>query len=218
MKHILNYSFALLFPLLLFSCSEEKDMDSQNRLLAVKLKSSTGDLNFSPMMHEDSNDVTEFNVPVYSYKGKPYSGKIASYTEDQKIMLEGTLTNGIADGEWIFYYPSGSVHIEGAYKNGLESGFWTSYFSRDKPKIVKYYDDKGYMLMRKEYFSNGRIKNYQNVKCPEFGDRQRRIEFKGTGELEYIDAEREVGQLPPSMINDLLKNDKLMKSAATGMN
>ena len=66
------------------------------------------------------------------------------------------------------------------------------------------------MLMRKEYYDIGKIKNYQNINCPEFGGRERRIQFKYNGEIDYIDAEREVGKLTPGEINTLLQNDGLL--------
>ena len=125
-------------------------------------------------------------------------------------MLEGNLKNGILSGEWKFYYPSGVVQIEGTYSNGHETGFWKSYYTKDKPNIVKYYNEDGLMLMRKEYYDTGKIKNYQNINCEEFGGRERRIQFKYNGELDYIDAEREVGKLTPAEINTLLKNDGLL--------
>jgi hypothetical protein len=44
---------------------------------------------------------------------------------------------------------------------------WTTYYRKDYPKMMKFYDEKGYLLMRKEYFDNGKVKNYQNVKSPQ---------------------------------------------------
>ena len=80
-----------------------------------------------------------------------------------------------------------------------------------KIKIAKFYSSDGYMLMRKEYYDNGKVKNYQNVKCPEFGNRERRIQFKYDGVIDYLDAEREIGKLPSAQINKLLQEDKLLQ-------
>ncbi len=202
--------FVFLFAVLCFSCSQQNDTDSEGRLPVEKLTSSTGSFDFSPMEHEDSSYVTEFKPAVYNYKDQPYTGEIVSYSNDKKIMMEGNLTNGVADGRWKFYYASGVVRIEGDYHNGMENGFWTSYYSKNKPKMVKYYNREGYMLMRKEYYDTGKIKNYQNVKCAEFGDRQRRIQFSYGGGIDYIDAERSLGEMDPKQLNDLLKKDGLM--------
>jgi hypothetical protein len=99
---------------------------------------------------------------------------------------------------------------EGTYTNGIETGMWTTYYRKDYPKMMKFYDEKGYLLMRKEYFDNGKVKNYQNVKSPKFGDLERRVQFNYKGEVEYIDAERELGRLEPAAINKLLQDNGLM--------
>jgi len=201
----------ILFSLtiVISSCSQNsKKFDKNGSLLVENLTSETGGLNFIPMNTSDSADVLNYTPVVFKFEGEPYTGKLVSYN-NEKLMLEGNLTNGVYSGEWKFYYPSGVVQIEGTYTNGHETGFWKSYYTKDKPNIVKYYDKQGYMLMRKEYYDTGKIKNYQNINCAEFGARERRIQFKYNGEIDYIDAEREVGKLTASEINTLLKNDGL---------
>ncbi len=205
-------SIIILFSLtiVISSCSQNsKKFDENGSLLVENLTSETGGMNFIPMNASDSADVLNYTPVVFKFEGELYTGKIVSYNKE-KLMLEGNLTNGVYSGEWKFYYPSGVVHIEGTYTNGHETGFWKSYYTKDKPNIVKYYDKQGYMLMRKEYYDTGKIKNYQNINCAEFGGRERRIQFKYNGEIDYIDAEREVGKLTPAEINTLLKNDGLL--------
>lgn len=209
MKNHFSLSIIFISCLLIISCGS-KDFDGEKRLLATKLSSPEGGLDFKPMEHEDSADIAGFKPTVYTYKGKPYTGKIASYNGD-KIVLEGNLNEGIADGSWKFYYKTGSVQVEGDYTNGLETGYWRSYFGKDRVKIEKYYDTKGLMLMRKEYYDNGKVKNYQNIKCAEYGNRERRIEFKYNGQVDYIDAERELGQMEVNALNKLLQKDGLRK-------
>ena len=193
-----------------YSCSKNKDLDDEGRLNVLALSSSSGGMDFAPMQHSDSNYVKEFKPLVYNYEGKPYSGKVAAYS-NEKLSVTGELTDGKQSGVWTFYYPRGVVQIEGTYTDGMETGMWNSYYSKDHLKISKYYDTKGYMLMRKEYYDNGKIKNYQNIKCPEFGDRERRIQFKYNGDIDYLDAEREVGKLSPQELNIMLQHDQLLK-------
>ncbi len=207
MKNIFSPVFILIISIACSACGS-KNFDSEKRLLVIHLTSPDGDLNFKPMEHEDSSDVLDFKPPVYSYKEKPYSGKIASYA-DNKIMMEGNLKDGIADGNWKFYYKTGSIQVEGNYSNGFETRYWKSYYGKDRVKIEKYYDEKGFMLMRMEFYDNGKVKNYQNIKCPQYGNRERRIEFKYSGEIDYIDAERELGQMDVMELNKLLQNDGL---------
>lgn len=202
----------VIATLVFFACAcnnKSADFDANGALLATALTSNEGAINFNPMKHEDSAYVNNYTPTVYTYNNEPYTGKIAYY-ENEKLFMEGTLINGIFDGEFIFYYPSGVVQIAGNYRKGMETGFWKSYYRKDYYNIVKYYDDKGYLLMRKEYFDNGKVKNYQNIECAEFGNIERRIQFKYNGEIDYLDAEREVGKLDPAAVNKLLQNDGLM--------
>jgi hypothetical protein len=195
------------------SCTTKEKSRNPNEPLGAELLTTAdgGGLNFSPMSHEDSNFVKKFIAPVYMYDGKPYTGAITSVNDKQKKLLDGQLKDGVPDGKWTFYYASGAVQIEGNYSNGMETGMWYSYYRKDFPKIAKYYNNEGYMLMRAEYYDNNTIKNYQNIKCADYGDIERRIQFSYSGELEYIDAERDLGKMPPAELNKLLVTDGLRK-------
>jgi len=196
--------------ILAIGCSSKTtDVDENGVLNAELLTSTEGGLNFTPMKHEDSVYVLNFKPTIYTYNNEPYTGKINAFNAD-KLMMEGSLKDGMYNDAWKFYYPSGAVQIEGNYSNGLETGFWNSYYRKDFYSIVKYYDNNGYMLMRKEYFDNGKIKNYQNVKCPQFGNVARRIQFKYSGEIDYLDAEREIGKLNPADVNKMLQDNGLL--------
>ena len=172
-KHLytLNALAILVLALMLQSCDSKRD--DKGRLLTKYVTTSSGALNFSPMIRSDSASVKVFKPDTILFKDKPYTGGIAQYDGRQNLIIEGYVNNGLMDSSWKFYYASGTVLMEGKYKNGVDVGLWHSYFGKDRPKIVKLYDDFGYMLMRIEYFDNGRIKNYQNVKAPMFGDKER---------------------------------------------
>lgn len=207
-----TWSLIIMATLFLTACSD-KDVkyDADGILLADNLESSTGGgWDFSPMQNDDSAQVAAFKPTTYTFKGKPYSGKVTAYDDQQRKIFDGNLENGIATGEWKYYYPSGVVQIDGVYTNGQETGMWKSYYTVDKPKVVKYYDAKGFLLMRKEYYDTGKLKNYQNIECPEFGNIARRVQFKYDGEIDYIDAERELGKMAPAELNRLLREDKLL--------
>lgn len=210
MKTILTLSSLLIIISVFTSCGGKKDFDNDDRLLISALESANGDFSFKPMQRADSNYVLSFTPAIYTYKGEPYTGRIAAYNDKDVLLIDGQLTNGVQNGPWKFYYASGVLMMEGNYTDGHETGFWTSYYTKDKPRIKMYYDKIGFMLMRKEYYDNGQIKNYQNIKCPQFGNRERRIEFTYDGKVDYIDAEREIGALPPEDINMMLRNDALL--------
>lgn len=171
----------------LYSCGGKKDKDG--RLLTQELTSSSGGLKFTTMVHSDSASVLNFVPDTFYFNGKPYTGGVAKYEQDGKVNIEGNMKDGIMHGQWKFYYKSGGLMTEGVLNNGLETGWWKSYYGYDKPKVEKYYDEHGFMLMRKEYYDNGQLKNYQNIKSPQFGNRERKIQFDRRGKLELAYVE-----------------------------
>lgn len=190
--------------LALSSCS---DLDKEGRLPVEKLTTSSGSLKFFAMLHSDSASVLEFVPDTFMYKGKPYTGAVVQYEYDTLAIIAGFMKNGLMDSTWQFRYKSGGVRMEGVMKNGLETGLWKSYYGYDKPKIQKLYDDNGFMLMRVEYFDNGRVNNYQNIKCAQYGDQERRITFTPTGAVLSIVAEDAAKALSADELSDKIKQN-----------
>lgn len=189
------------------SCS---NLDKEGRLPVEKLTSSSGSLKFFAMLHSDSASVLEFVPDTLLYNGKPYTGAVVQYEYDTLATISGFLKNGLMDSVWIFRYKSGGVRMEGVMKNGLETGLWKSYYGYDKPKIEKLYDDYGFMLMRREYFDNGKINNYQNVKCVQYGNQERRISFTPKGAVLSIVAEDAVKALSAEELTQRVKQNGFM--------
>lgn len=54
---------------------------------------------------------------------EPFTGDVISYQGGRPI-LEGHMKNGLRDGLWIFYYPTGQKQAEGNYIDGLKEGTW----------------------------------------------------------------------------------------------
>ena len=201
----------LLFVAVISSCSHTNtDHDQEGKLLAEKLENTAGGgFNFSPMQNDDSMNRAHFSPDIYTYNDEPYTGDITAYDAQNRKIFDGYLDQGIANGNWKFYYPSGVVQIEGVYANAMETGLWKSYYSAEHPKVIKDYDTNGKLLMRAEYFDNGRIKNYQNLATPEYGDIARRIQFKYDGSLDYLDVERDLGKMEPAALQELLMRNGL---------
>lgn len=182
-------SSLILMLLLFFLESCESKFDKEGRLLAENLSSTSGNLSFKPMMRSDSASVKNFTPDTFSFEGKPYTGIISQYNKQEKLQLVGFLKNGLADSSWKFYYATGGLRMEGNYVNGKDVGLWRSYYGYSKPKIDKYYDDAGYMLLRVEYFDNGQVKNYQNIKCEMFGNKERTYSMNRKGDMLSIYVE-----------------------------
>ena len=182
MKTIKNTFRLLAAVVILFAMQScEKKRDDQGRLLTKYVTTSSGNLSFAPMIRSDSASVRVFKPDTILYDGKPYTGGLAQYDPAQKLIIAGYVKNGLMDSTWKFLYASGGTRMEGKYKDGMDIGLWQSYYGYGKHKITKLYDDYGYMLMRIEYYDNGRIKNYQNVKAPMFDDKERSYDMDEHG-------------------------------------
>ncbi len=196
------------FLLIVSSCN---NYDKEGRLKIENLTSSSGTLKFAPMMHSDSASVLNFVPDTFSYHGKPFTGGIVEYVNDTLATIKGFLSNGIMDSTWQFYYKSGGLRMEGTLKNGYETGWWRSYYGYNKLKIEKLYDDLGFMLMRREYYDNGKLMNYQNINCPQFGNRERKISFTRNGTIESIYVEDSVLQLSPDELTERVGENLFMR-------
>jgi hypothetical protein len=170
-KYTCRLFAAMVILFALQSCNH--DRDDQGRLLTRNVTTSSGGLKLTPMKRSDSASVERFQPDTIFYKGKPYTGPIGQHNEHENLTIDGYVKNGLLDSTWKFYYAIGGLMMEGKYKNGMDVGLWQSYFGFGKHKITKLYDDYGYMLMRIEYYDNGRIKNYQNVRAPMFDNKER---------------------------------------------
>ena len=189
-KYTIRLFALVLIVFAMQSC--DKKHDDKGRLLTKYITTNTGSLNFVPMMRSDSASVKTFIPDTILFSGKPYTGGIAQYDRHEKLIIEGFVKNGLMDSSWKFYYASGGTLMEGKYKDGVDIGLWHSYYGYSKPRITKLYDDYGYMLMRIEYYDNGRIKNYQNVKAPMFDNKEREYSNDQHGELISIYVEDSV--------------------------
>jgi TonB family protein len=76
------------------------------------------------------------------YFGKITPGRTGSdtinffYTDSKKILATQTVKNGLLDGSFQYYYPSGNLMIKGSNKEGEPVGNIEFYYSDGKPKSV----------------------------------------------------------------------------------
>jgi antitoxin component YwqK of YwqJK toxin-antitoxin module len=180
-------SVCLFCLLYLESCNS--DFDKDGSLKVESLTSSSGALKFSPMLRSDSASVLSFKPDTFYYKGEVFTGAVAKYNQKMQRQFVGFIKDGLMDSTWFFYYLSGGLRMKGQYKKGWDIGRWRSYYGYDKVKIEKVYDEYGFMLSRSEYYDNGIMKSYQQVKNPSLGNKQRRLNWNRKGELDYIYVE-----------------------------
>lgn len=182
-------SFLLVFVGLVLLCSCNHDKDEKGRLFIDKLESSAGTLRFAPMSRTGKNQPVNVKPDTFFYKGEPYTGTVVKYNQDNKLIMEGSLEKGIANGTWTFYYASGGVQAQGEYKNGLDVGTWKSYYGYDKVRTEKLYDETGLMKLRIDYYDNGKVKAWENIHAPEYQDKERLITYDRGGNITSIYVE-----------------------------
>lgn len=176
-----------LLPLLIIASAVltacEKKFDDKGRLLVKNLESSSGSIRFAPMKRADSASVEAYVPDTFFYKGEPYTGGIAKYNEQNKLILDAHLKDGLLNDTLSFYFASGGLQVQGVYKNGWDLGLWRAYYGYDKVQIEKLYDEHGYLLERRDYYDNGQIKTFQNVHAPQYNDKERVVNYDRKGGL-----------------------------------
>ncbi|MES2514458.1 MAG: hypothetical protein V4580_09945 [Bacteroidota bacterium] len=77
-----------------------------------------------------------FNFVRYYPSG---SARILDYPEgsESKVLCFGNYTDSLMNGEWIYFYPTGTVLAHGKYKEGFKRGKW-KYYSSAVEEIVIY--------------------------------------------------------------------------------
>ena len=71
-------------------------------------------------------------------KDKPFTGDIVSYSNG-KVEFEGKIENGLREGPWTYYYPTGQKKAVGNYKEGLKDGNWTMFKENGVQETVEVY-------------------------------------------------------------------------------
>ena len=66
----------------------------------------------------DTNDAGGPSTVIY-YSGN--SDIFRQYYSDHSLRAEGTVTNGLREGRWVFYFPDGNIQAEGNYVGGKEA-------------------------------------------------------------------------------------------------
>lgn len=93
--------------------------------------------------------------------------------KNDTILAEGLILNdGTYNGEWFFYYSSGSKKSNGFYEKGSKNGIWTYYYENGKKQQTgkykneipsgewKWYYENG-VLRRIEYYRKGKLEGTQ---------------------------------------------------------
>jgi hypothetical protein len=71
------------------------------------------------LVHRDSTYLTPGSL-------KPFSGRVVRHFDDDpgKVQIEGTLENGVWEGEMTVYHESGRIRYQGRLSRGAPCGTW----------------------------------------------------------------------------------------------
>ena len=94
-----------------------------------------------------SKDGEVTNEGSYKYSIEKY--KI--YNEKERLIREGRAIDGLAEGEWVYYFDNGAIKAKGTVIKDKKHGLWTSYYEDGS-----LYAEFNYLLNKIE----GRAKTY----------------------------------------------------------
>lgn len=84
--------------------------------------------------------------------------KTTEYYDNGSIKGTGIASDGIKEGQWLFYHQSGKLWKKGSFQNGDEDSLWTIWHENGHIHL-EYNMTKGVIAgISKEYYENGRIK------------------------------------------------------------
>jgi len=69
---------------------------------------------------------------------KPFSGEVVAYVNG-RVEFEGDIKEGLREGVWTYYFPSGQKKMEGAYASGLKEGLWTYWKDNGQQDVIEMY-------------------------------------------------------------------------------
>ncbi|PKP18156.1 MAG: hypothetical protein CVU05_14165 [Bacteroidetes bacterium HGW-Bacteroidetes-21] len=98
---------------------------------------------------------------VFYQKGnkKPFTGQCYLTHPNGQLGMGGTITNGLRDGEWFWFYETGVKKRFATYKNGVKQGA-TIFYHKNGQKRCEIIFDNDQNIRQTTWDENGkRIKN-----------------------------------------------------------
>jgi antitoxin component YwqK of YwqJK toxin-antitoxin module len=75
--------------------------------------------------------------------GKPFTGNVQKLYDNGQVAIEGKVVNGLREGEWKWYYPTGKLKRTSIYKKGKKNGKTVYYWPNgNKRAEIYFYEDK----------------------------------------------------------------------------
>ncbi len=101
-----------------------------------------------------------YRIAGFDLNKMTFDGPVSDYYIDGSLEMTGKYSNGLKEGEFIYYSPDKSVRLKTCYKNDKRSSIWTEYFENGKVhKEVSYENGKERLMQYYKKNGKSRLKN-----------------------------------------------------------
>ncbi len=100
----------------------------------------------------------------YTIENGKRHGNYLSWYPDGTLRVKGTYFRGDFHGQWTWYFLSGKIQTQGSYYYGDKNGEWKRYYENGKPYSIEHFrlgENEGQEIY---YFDNGKISTDKNYK------------------------------------------------------
>jgi antitoxin component YwqK of YwqJK toxin-antitoxin module len=114
---------------------------------------------------------TYFRKSGFNNQLVSYDSVVTDYYINSKTEMTGFYENGLKEGDFVYYYPDGSIKLKSNYLHNNRNGTWTQYYINglimkevqyidNKEKLIKYNNEKGKNLIKRKRFKYKQIIYY----------------------------------------------------------
>ncbi|MCQ2292317.1 MAG: tetratricopeptide repeat protein [Bacteroidales bacterium] len=122
-----------------------------------------GTPNGQEIYYTNNNIDQSYNIKNGKPDGKAYMYSYCPLSSEQKLNVEGTLSDGVLHGPLSRYNKSGQLEYEATYSYGKLEGETRAYYSNGQIKAVEHYKDDEPNGTFTQYYPNGQIETTYNV-------------------------------------------------------
>lgn len=162
----MNWTFALLFTLVIASCSPNRKEEVLN---TMAIYDSIPEVT---ILHTDSLLVKKQDGSML-IKNEPYSGYIITRFPTGEMKLKEGYLNGLKEGRSMCYYPSGNIKYNRIYHKGEKTGIHLGWYNTGQKEYEMTFIDGFSEGEHKAWHANGQLYKLQHYKDGrEFGSQK----------------------------------------------
>lgn len=122
-----------------------------------------GTPNGQEIYYSNNNVEQSYNIKNGKPDGKAIMYSYCPLSNEQKLSVEGHLSNGIVNGQLSRYNKSGLLEYDNNYNNGSLDGETRTYYPTGQIKSIEHYKDDEPMGTFTSYYPNGQIQTTYNI-------------------------------------------------------